>query len=705
MANLTPELYDKLCKNMPGIRGYTLTSPAYVPLRTVQGAKTPLFSTSGIDLWSSSNASFGVGVNGVTAATVSLQSSPVTISMTWDHFPRVNVMGDDWQGTALWTFSGVFASDPRITITQTFTKANATRLQRPSNFPGPPICPGVSWGNISWSAKIVFEGETITVPDFAQTPIELYAISPKLPVMYKSPGAPLELLRLFVAPAYQDASVVSLDSWVAWVVKRCHASLADHDPDLDVSVPMAQRIHSFIYDVWSGGMNYASAYNGQTFSLDYWLADYKNPAAWNEVNCYDQAALVQLVTLLGVAVDRIGWVYKQPFGYIVPTDLIGWGKTNNPYYGNDGSKKLIDQDKVAADAQPFGNHAFIRYTNSAGTSVALDACAGPHTGDQTVEAYLTDSIDDTDGITTAYYQTWKHNRSIQALSVSNGMGVTSYTDDRSAYYNLQSTGGVTTYADLTSTKGAVAAWAAFAKFVKQAPTESKQIDLATFFAQLQTAVTGCLPNMPLYFTTSKPLAQMVSSKTVSYRAGTDVFTSPPDVINAATTPQRPLLSMTVRVLETPDLALQDLASWMRCLSRDPASLFVASETQSTNPDSDDDLGPAHLRLTAKAPSGLNIFCYLNMVVWVQAQDYQTGLSVAAAAEKLLNAATSDTTLLTVDVSAPSSSTYAPPEPISGPLADGQAVPEEDGVDQISFVVVAAETQIVQLQTVEVALQT
>ena len=81
------------------------------------------------------------------------------------------------------------------------------------------------------------------------------------------------------------------------------------------------------------------------------------------------------------------WLFLQPFGFINPTDLVGVGMCNNPFFGDDPSKRLVDWDDP--DRSSFYNHAFaVTY----GATV-VDACAKPHLATETPEEYLTDSID------------------------------------------------------------------------------------------------------------------------------------------------------------------------------------------------------------------------------------------------------------------------------------------------------------------------
>jgi hypothetical protein len=102
-------------------------------------------------------------------------------------------------------------------------------------------------------------------------------------------------------------------------------------------------------------------------------------------NCYDQASAVQvLVGALGV---QVAWCFLEPFGYIKPTNLVGVGLCNNPFFGTEERKKMVPWD--SPDRGGFGNHAFAR----TGGSKILDACGGPHTGSETSEQYVDASID------------------------------------------------------------------------------------------------------------------------------------------------------------------------------------------------------------------------------------------------------------------------------------------------------------------------
>ncbi|CCO29736.1 hypothetical protein BN14_03755 [Rhizoctonia solani AG-1 IB] len=112
------------------------------------------------------------------------------------------------------------------------------------------------------------------------------------------------------------------------------------------------------------------------------------------VNCYDQAAAVWTGIALALAnqgdTNKLVWHYAEPFGFIQPTHLVGWGdetkKTTNPYF----SANLEKQGLTGDNELRFGywNHAFIEFDKK-----VLDATCGPHTGDEDLADYLKKSID------------------------------------------------------------------------------------------------------------------------------------------------------------------------------------------------------------------------------------------------------------------------------------------------------------------------
>ena len=103
----------------------------------------------------------------------------------------------------------------------------------------------------------------------------------------------------------------------------------------------------------------------------------------NVVNCYDQAAaLTCLGRLLGTNSE---YCFLQPFGYLNPINLVGFGICNNPFFAADPSKQLVDKD---APRSSFRNHAFVRLNGK-----IYDSCGGPEMGTNSLSNYLTLVID------------------------------------------------------------------------------------------------------------------------------------------------------------------------------------------------------------------------------------------------------------------------------------------------------------------------
>jgi hypothetical protein len=171
--------------------------------------------------------------------------------------------------------------------------------------------------------------------------------------------------------------------------------------------------HGLKYDsAGGGGSKYGPFGNGGSFQLGDYLVR-KFPFA----NCYDQAGAVQ--TLAGCLGVIVNWLYLAPFGYIKPTRLLGYhGMCNNPFFllddpasGYTPSKKMVPQNDSKRTA--FGNHAFCGFR-----SKILDACAGPHIGNEDKPQYVAASIDST----TTLYRT-KGGRAGEAKDIKTYPGV------------------------------------------------------------------------------------------------------------------------------------------------------------------------------------------------------------------------------------------------------------------------------------------
>ena len=313
---------------------------------------------------------------------------------------------------------------------------------------------------------------------------------------------------------------------------------------------------------------------------------------------------------------------------------------------------------MIAASSPFRNHAFISYQNTSSKWVALDACAGPHTGSETVAEYLTADIDDSydsandTNITTGpggYFQEYKDTVNakipVSQLTITavdpdnNGTGVSTFRTgtDRSYWWTSSTSDKILSYDDLVKKQGADV-WSKFASFVQTSPQHPKQIDLAKFFVSFQGKVSQYISDQK-EFVFQRPWYQSLGrgdeKRTIFYQSGLDVLA--PGV-------PRPVVSLTVKVMDTADNAVKEAGQWLSCLSKDPGSLFT------TPVEGDKRLG--HLHLKAKQPNGINVFCFENILVWVDALEYEVGVRLAEEAERLVSEATGEKDPLSMEMEAP-----------------------------------------------------
>ena len=152
----------------------------------------------------------------------------------------------------------------------------------------------------------------------------------------------------------------------------------------DVTVKVTTHCHSnhrLKYDTWRGMPRYGvDDMGGGIFALKDYLE-----RAFDICNCYDQCSAVHV--LAGAVGVHLDWLFLKPFGYIKPTDLVGVGQCNNPFFRNKPELKMVDWDDPGRSG--FGNHAFPGPPKN-----AADACAGPHLGHETRQEYVVASIDD-----------------------------------------------------------------------------------------------------------------------------------------------------------------------------------------------------------------------------------------------------------------------------------------------------------------------
>jgi hypothetical protein len=222
-------------------------------------------------------------------------------------------------------------------------------------------------GMISWGLDV----ESVpTCLSMGSTLAEIYFVLAKPKPRPYNNGVWSEVLR-FLCGKVGVVGEKEVDAVAAKVTKYCHT------------------LHKLRYDTSRGASWYGVGNLGGVFNLN----DYMIRAS-TRCNCYDQAAAVQALSIaLGAT---IGWRYLNPFGYIKPTNLVGVGQCNNPFFGADDAKKMVAED--SADRTAFGNHAFANIPSGN----ILDGCAGPHTGSESPDQYVSASIDDTPSLYASY---------------------------------------------------------------------------------------------------------------------------------------------------------------------------------------------------------------------------------------------------------------------------------------------------------------
>ena len=218
---------------------------------------------------------------------------------------------------------------------------------------------------LSWIKAPIFWGleasdQSISI---GRTPVEVFFVfaDPAALTFFSAKGVWIEALRFIFTKARLD-TLTAENTAVAEVTKACF-NLDTHQ-----------------YDVESG----ASSYGGATGTFK--LTDYISPLD-GRVNCYDQTyAVITFSGALGLIVEGL---FLEPFGYIRPINLVGWGRCNNPFPRNFPIKDFLVVDPQSSTRTDFGNHMFCEFTNR-----IYDACAGPAQGTRSRRGYVIDVIDD-----------------------------------------------------------------------------------------------------------------------------------------------------------------------------------------------------------------------------------------------------------------------------------------------------------------------
>ncbi len=213
-------------------------------------------------------------------------------------------------------------------------------------------------GNLAWT----LEGTELSAA-LNGTRVEIFFIYGTPHKAFKD-GVWIEALRFLASrPLLRGTS--ALADAIAKVVRYCHGH------------------HGLKYDsAGGGGSQYGVGQGGGTFRLSGYM---ERDEAF--ANCYDQAGAVE--SLCGAAGIIVEWIFLDPFGFIKPANLLGYGLCNNPFFlgSTPPTRKVMGINDV--DRTPFGNHAFSRWSGK-----ILDACAGPHVGSESPSEYVDSAIDD-----------------------------------------------------------------------------------------------------------------------------------------------------------------------------------------------------------------------------------------------------------------------------------------------------------------------
>lgn len=221
------------------------------------------------------------------------------------------------------------------------------------------------YGDVSWVLVVLTNDQKIKVP--GATRLELYWIQSAPGPMFTK-GVWVKLYRSLFVALVQNSSTENL---VRQLVNYCFSP--------------TQEGFRKLYDSRRGAAHYGPRNWGGFFDINKYFG---GSTDW--ANCYDQAGVLQ--TALGAFGVYNSWAFQNPFGFINKTDLLGRGLCNNPFYLINNSDKLIGINDPKRTL--FGNHVYLVIRGN-----VLDACQGPYRGDDSIQSYISQSIDT---VTTLY---------------------------------------------------------------------------------------------------------------------------------------------------------------------------------------------------------------------------------------------------------------------------------------------------------------
>jgi len=147
------------------------------------------------------------------------------------------------------------------------------------------------------------------------------------------------------------------------------------------------------YDIYFGARHYTdfieiqkkkeSSININAF-LDHFLDSLHEDGT--NCNCQDQAAIL-FIFLSAIGIGDLKVCIMNPFGYMRLSNLVGRGLCNNPRYRDQRTARILEPNNPTRAS--FGFHSFCIWEDK----WILDACIGPHKGNEDKEKYVGRAID------------------------------------------------------------------------------------------------------------------------------------------------------------------------------------------------------------------------------------------------------------------------------------------------------------------------
>lgn len=187
--------------------GVSLSSSIH-PVLNEEGF-SPNFQSQQLPLWKLDFPQKGISSVPCTVDLLSCRSETITLAVKWPYTEvyrvRVTAVMKDDEETEL------VRDEPQyVTRDDNGVGLLTTRFN---------VVPWGLKGNVIWSIHLTPSGDKIQV---CTHPIELYAVSPRLPYYLSYHGIPRELLELVVLPIYKKADVRTFSAYMRHVVDTIH---------------------------------------------------------------------------------------------------------------------------------------------------------------------------------------------------------------------------------------------------------------------------------------------------------------------------------------------------------------------------------------------------------------------------------------------------------------------------------------------------